>query len=127
MYWDTLVRIKNGLSRGAERVKVPYSKFDLAILEALVKSNYLDSVARKGKGVKRIIDVRLKYKENGRAAISGIAFLSRPSRRLYRGSRDIRQSRQGYGHYILTTPKGILTGEEARRLRVGGQLLFEIW
>ncbi|MBI2010969.1 MAG: 30S ribosomal protein S8 [Candidatus Colwellbacteria bacterium] len=127
MYWDTLVRIKNGLSRGAERVKVPYSKFDLAILEALVKANYLESVTRKGKGIKKFIDVRLKYGESGKTAITGIAFLSRPSRRLYQKSSNIRKSRQGYGHYILTTPKGILTGEEARRSKVGGQLLFEIW
>jgi len=127
MYWDSLIRIKNGLERKYERVKVPYSRFDMSILESLAKEGYVESVARKGRGVRRIIDVKLKYDENGEPAISGLKFVSRPSRRLYTGYMDIKKSRQGFGHYFLSTPEGILMENEARKKKVGGQVLFEIW
>ncbi len=126
MYTDILVRIKNALMRKRERVKLPYSQLNLAILESLVKEGYLSSAQRKGRGVKRIIDVELKYDEE-RPQISGIKFWSRPSRKLYLGYKEIRRSKQGFGHYFLSTPKGILTDREAKRARVGGEVLFEIW
>ncbi len=127
MYWDILIRIKNALERKYERVKVPYSHFTFKILESLVRAGYLESVARKGRGLKRIIDVKLKYDDSGSSAISGLKFISRPSRRIYIGYRDIQSSHQGYGHYILSTPEGIFLDKEARRKKLGGQVLFEIW
>ena len=69
MYWDTIIRVKNGLERNYEKVKVPYSRFDLSILESLVRDGYLESATRKGRGVKRIIDVKLKYNDDGTPAI----------------------------------------------------------
>lgn len=127
MYHDALTRIKNAAARKYERVKVPYSRFDFQILEKLEKQGYLGQVSRKGRGVRRVIDVKLKYDEQGAPAISGIKFVSRPSRRLYSGYRKVKGSRQGHGHYILSTPQGVLTDEEARKKKVGGQVLFEIW
>lgn len=127
MYTDTLIRIKNALARGKERIKLPYSKFDLEVLDVLSKAGYLDSVTRKGRGARRIIEVKLKYKDESVPAISGIKFVSRPSRRLYSGYREIKKSRQGYGNFLLSTPEGIMIDKEARRRKVGGQVLFEIW
>lgn len=127
MYTDALIRIKNSLARGKERVKFPYSKFDLEILDVLSKAGYLESVARKGRGVRRIIEVKLKYKDGGAPSISGIKFVSRPSRRIYTGYREIKRSHQGYGNFLLSTPEGVMTDREARRKKVGGQILFEIW
>jgi len=127
MYWDTVTRVRNGLQRGYERVKVPYSHFDMNILESLVKEGYLESATRKGRGVKRIIDVRLKYDGEGNPAISGVKFISKPSRRLYSGYKDIKSSRQGYGSFIISTPQGIVADREARKKKLGGQVLFEIW
>jgi len=127
MYWDSIIRVKNGLDRGFERVKVPYSSLDMSVLDSLAREGYVESVTRKGRGVKRIIDVKLKYEADGKPAISGINFVSKPSRRLYSGYKNIKASRQGYGHYILSTPDGVLTDEEAKRKKVGGQVLFEIW
>ena len=127
MYWDSIIRVKNGLDRGFERVKVPYSSLDMSVLDSLAREGYVESVTRKGRGVKRIIDVKLKYEADGRPAISGINFVSKPSRRLYSGYKNIKASRQGYGHYILSTPDGVLTDEEAKKKKVGGQVLFEIW
>jgi len=127
MYWDSIIRVKNGLERGYERVKVPYSRFDMDIFESLAKEGYIESASRKGRGVKRIIDVKLKYNGEGKPAISGVKFISRPSRRMYSGYKDIKSSRQGFGHYLLSTPEGVLTDSEAKKKKVGGQVLFEIW
>jgi small subunit ribosomal protein S8 len=74
----------------------------------------------------RIIEVELKY-EAEKGAINEIKFLSVPSRRLYSGYKDLRPVRQGFGVAIVSTPKGIMTASEARKQKVGGQLLFEIW
>ena len=127
MYWDSIVRVKNGLERRYERVKVPYSSFDMSVLDSLAREGYIESATRKGRGVKRIIDVKLKYGTDGEPAISGVNFVSRPSRRLYSGYKNIKKSRQGYGHYVLSTPDGVLTDTEAKQKKVGGQVLFEIW
>lgn len=127
MYTDTLIRIKNSLARGKERVKIPYSRLDLEILDALLKAGYLESVTRKGRGVRRIIEVKLKYDDGGAPSIAGIKFVSRPSRRLFAGYREMKRSRQGYGNFLISTSGGIMTDVEARKKKVGGQVLFEIW
>lgn len=127
MYTDSLIRIKNALARKKERVKIPYSKFDLEILDALSKAGYLESVARKGRGVRRIIEVKLRYRDDGVPAISGIKFVSRPSRRIFSGYREVKRSHQGYGNFLISTPEGVMTDKEVKRKKVGGQVLFEIW
>lgn len=127
MYHDTLIRVQNAFMRGKLRVKVPYSRLDFDILELLVGIGYLESVQRKGRGVKRIIDVKLKYDKDKNPAVSKVKFLSRPSRPVYVKYPKIKPSHQGYGHFVISTPQGIMEGLEARRKKVGGQLLFEIW
>jgi small subunit ribosomal protein S8 len=127
MYHDTLIRIQNGLMRGKQRVKMPYSQFDYGILELLVNIGYLESIQRKGRGVKRIIDVKLKYDSDKEPAISKVKLVSRPSRQMYTGYSKIKPSHQGYGHFVISTPQGVMTGAEAKKKKIGGQLLFEIW
>jgi len=112
MYIDILIRIQNASERGHEKLKVPHSKLDLAVLESLVKNKYIESATKKGRGVKRIIEITLKYEDN-KPAITGIKLVSKPSRRMYIGYRDIKKSHQGYGHYILSTSQGILSGYNA--------------
>lgn len=126
MYINTLIKIKNAQAVKKETVKVPFSNLDMAILEVLEKNKFIESAAKKGRMPKRIIEVRLRY-ENGRGAINGIKLLSRPSRALYEGYKNIRLIKQGFGLVVLSTPKGILDGKTARKLKVGGQLLFQIW
>ena len=113
--------------RNRLRVKVPYSRFDMEVLETLSRTGYIESAQRKGRGVKRIIEIKLKYDDHGRPAITDLKFVSRPSRRLYSGYKDLRRSHEGYGHYIISTPQGIMDGNEAKQKKVGGQVLFEIW
>ena len=127
MYINTLTKIKNALHRKFDRVKVPYSNLDMAVLEAITKAGYLESVAKKGRSVKRIIEVKLKYDKDNQSAISGLKFISKPSRRIYFGYKDMKKSHDGYGYFFFSTPKGILTNIEARKNKVGGEILFEIW
>jgi len=112
---------------GRKNLKVPHSKMDFSIAESLVRAGYLKSSQKKGRGVKKIIAIELKYGEEDRPVIRDIKFISRPSKRVYRGYREIRRSKQGYGRYFISTPRGILNNLEAKKMKVGGELLFEIW
>lgn len=109
-----------------ESVKVGYSKNNERLLELLKSAGYIENFEKKGKGPKKILSVKLRYK-NDKGAISGIRLLSKPSRRLYVGHKDIRPVKNGFGTLVISTPKGILTGKEAKRFKVGGETWFEIW
>lgn len=126
MYFNLLTKIKNAQAAKKEFVRVPFSKMDFAVAELLQKKNFVKGVTKKGKGAKRVLEVQINY-ENGEGAIQGIKILSKPSRRLFVGYKDLKPVRQGFGMAVLSTPKGILAGKEAKREKVGGQLLFEIW
>lgn len=130
MYFSLLTTIKNAQAAQKEQVRFPYTKGDLAVAEVLAKKHFVAGVSKKGKGIKKIIEVQLKYenKDGVRVgAIRGTKFLSKPSRRLYMGYNEVRPVRQGFGTLVLSTPKGILTGSQARKEKVGGEVLFEIW
>ncbi|MBI4119527.1 MAG: 30S ribosomal protein S8 [Parcubacteria group bacterium] len=126
MYHDLLTRIKNAQAVKAERIKAPYNKMDEAIADLLVGHKYLESAAKKGRNPKRVLEIELKY-DGGKAAVRGFKFFSKPSRRLYVGYKDIKSVKQGYGMAVLSTSNGIMSGSEARKQKVGGEFLFEIW
>jgi len=126
MYTDLLTKIKNAQTAKKEFFKTYYSGPDLMVAELLARHNYIDGVVKKGRLPKRVIEIKLKYQDN-KGVISGIKFLSKPSRRLYAGYRDLRSVKQGYGLLVVSTPKGIMTGAEAKKTKLGGELLFEIW
>ncbi len=122
---DTLTRIRNAsLARKAE-VAVPYSKLKMAIVKVLEQAGYiLKSEQKKGKF--SYILIALKY-EDGRPAIRSLNRISRPGCRRYVKYADIKPVLSGYGLSIYSTPRGILTGAEARRLKVGGELICEVY
>ena len=126
MYIDLLTKIKNAQASKQENVKVPYTEMDFAVAELLASNKFLDGVFKKGRMPKRILDIKLKY-SNNTGVIQNVKFVSKPSRRLYTGYKDIKPVRQGYGLLVLSTPKGIMDGKSARKQKLGGQLLFEIW
>lgn len=125
MYINVLTKIKNAQAAQKKEVKVPYTKMDEQVLEILAKQKFIEGFEKKGRNPKRILDIKLKYEDGG--VISGIKFVSKPSRRLYAGYRELRTVRSGFGTLVLSTPKGLMTGKDARKGKLGGELLFEIW
>jgi len=126
MYYDLLVRIKNGLQAKKETVHAPFSEFDLAVARFLQDTGYVAAVDKRVAGKKASLEIKLKYKD-GAPAITGFKFHSKPSRRLYRGYREIRSVRQGQGIAALSSPEGIVSDRDARKRKLGGEYLFEIW
>jgi len=126
MYTDLLTKLKNAQAVKKESIKMPYSNMDYAVAEVLVAKKFLDSAFKKGRMPKRVLDLKLKYKD-GKGVIEGLKILSKPSRRLYIGYKEIKPVRQGYGLLMLSTPKGVMDGKSAKKQKLGGQLLFEIW
>ncbi len=126
MYTDLLTKIQNAQRAKKASVKVPFSNMDLAIAEQLAKHSFVTAVNKKGRMPKRVLEIDLKYIDE-KGAISGVKFLSIPSRRMYAGYAALRPVKQGYGIALVSTPKGIMTSLEAKKQKLGGQLLFEIW
>ena len=124
---DFIVRLANASAVNKEIVSVPFSNFKLAIAEKLKEIGYISSLEKKGKKVKKTIEITLKYSESGDAAIQGVKRVSKPGRRLYRSVLEVHPVKYGHGALILTTPKGIKTDAEARKEKVGGEALFKIW
>jgi len=103
-----------------------YSGLNHAIAQALVRTGYLKSVAVKSGSSKSFLEVKIAYKA-GRPAMHDFRILSKPGRRLYSGVSQLSSVRQGYGIGVLTTPSGVMTTDEARKEKVGGEYLFQIW
>ena len=120
---DLLVRLQNASRVGKERVSLPFSRMKLTIATILQREGYVSNVESKDK---HALSMSLAYK-NSRPAISGFKRISKPSRRVYLGVRDVRPVKRGQGLLVLSTPQGVVTGKEARAKRVGGEALFEIW
>lgn len=126
MYINLLTKIKNAQAAKLPGLKSPFSQMDFAIAELLAKLKYIESAEKKGRAPKRIIDIKLRYTE-GQSVISGVEFLSKPSRRLYISYKDIKPTLQGYGLMVMTTSKGVMASGEAKKSKVGGVMLFKIW
>ncbi|HVM73822.1 MAG TPA: 30S ribosomal protein S8 [Candidatus Paceibacterota bacterium] len=124
---DLITRLTNAGAVGHATVSLPFSNFKYAIAEKLRDVGYVKAIEKKGKKVRKTIDVTLKYDEAGVHAIKGVKRISKPGRRMYRGASEIVPVRYGFGALVLSTPKGIKTDKEARKEKVGGEALFEIW
>jgi small subunit ribosomal protein S8 len=124
---DFIVRLANATAIKKVSVSVPFSSFKMAIAEKLKDAGFLKSIEKKGKKVRKTLDIVLKYDEAGLSAIEGVKRISKPGRRMYRNAHEIVPVRYGQGALILSTPKGVLTDKEARKQNIGGEALFEIW
>ena len=127
---NMLTQIKNAQSRKREEVVLPFSKMTLGIAEILKSRGFIGKAEKKTKKMKKsevaFLNLELKY-ENGVGAISGIKMISKPSRRVYSGKNGLRPIKDGYGVSIVSTSKGIMTGDEARKMGVGGEVICEVW
>lgn len=124
---DLLVRLTNAGAVKKTNVSIPYSMFKHAIADKLKEAGYVSGVEKKGKKVKKTLEVTLAYTAAGKPRISGAKRVSKPGRRMYSSVNEIHSVRYGHGSLILSTPQGVMTDKEAKKANVGGEALFEIW
>lgn len=122
---DILIRIKNANKAYKPSVSLPYSALGESISLALAKTGFAGTPEKKGKRQK-MIELPLVY-ENGEPKIQGVKRLSRQSKRVYIGVSGIKSVRNGFGKLIVSTSKGVMSGEDAKKEQIGGEALFEIW
>ena len=126
---DTLANMLNGIKNAGlvkkASIVIPHSKMKGSVLELLKKEGYIKTFIVT-EGVKPTVEVVLEYRDKT-PRINGVERVSKPSKRVYTGMKEISSVKYGHGTVVLSTPKGILTGKEARKEQVGGEILFKIW
>lgn len=123
---DVLNRIKNAQAVSHPTVDVPFSKIKYKIIEILAKEGFIKKFETKGKKTRKIIRITLKYIGNT-PVISGLKRISKPGRRAYLPYGKIKKVRGGYGIVIISTSKGLRTGKEAKKQKLGGEVICEVW
>ncbi len=123
---DMINRLKTAGNARLKHASVPYSAFKWELAQKLKEGGFVKDVVQKGKD-KPSIEFTLLYKEDGTPHIHDAVRVSKLSRRMYTGYKDIKPVKRGHGIVILTTPQGLLTGDEARKAKVGGEIICEIW
>ena len=124
---DMLTRIRNAIMARHDFVLIPTSKMKLAIARILKAEGFInDYEVLRGKP-HRVIKIHLRYDEQNQPVLSGLERVSKPGLRVYTERKEISRVYGGLGIAILSTPKGVMTGQQAWRQRVGGELLCNVW
>jgi small subunit ribosomal protein S8 len=124
---DLLTRIRNGLAADHETVDIPASKFKIEIARILREQGYITDYSTEPARVGEVLRVTLKYTEDRKPVISGMERVSRPGRRTYVNAGEIPKVLGGMGTTILSTSSGVMTGHDARRQGVGGEVVAYVW
>ncbi len=123
---DMLNRIRNAQSVLKEQVILPFSNLNYEIAKILEKQGFIKKLEKKGRAQKKVIEIVLKY-DDRKPAISGLKRVSRPGQRIYKGFKDIKPVKSGYGMLIISTSRGLMADKEARKQKLGGEIICEIW
>lgn len=124
---NILTLIRNAQAVSKERVKIPFSSLVWEIVKVLERKGFIEEASKKGRNLNRFIDLKIKYDEDNKPFIRGLKKVSKQGQRIYIGSKEIRSVKSGYGIVIISTPKGLMTGQEARKKNLGGEILCKIW
>ena len=124
---DFLTRIRNALHAAEDEVELPASRFKAELARILTEQGYIEDYSTEPARVGRTLRLRLKYTEDRRPVISGLRRVSRPGRRQYVASDEVPKVMGGMGTAIITTSRGVMTGHEARRAGVGGEVVAHVW
>ena len=124
---DMLARIRNAIAAKHQRVDLPASKLKLEICRILKEEGYINNYATRGEGVKKTIRIFLRYDAKGVPSISHLSRVSKPGRRVFKGSQEIPRVLGGYGISVVSTSRGLMTGKRARQENIGGEVLAEIY
>ena len=127
---DMLSRVRNATQREHKAVSVPYSTIKEAVAEVLKSEGFIEEYQIVPDKPQSVLRIKLKYvgdRRHRRPVITGLKRVSKPGRRVYVGKDEIPWVRSGMGIAIMTTSRGVMTGQKARRLGVGGEVLCEVW
>ena len=124
---DFLTRVRNGLHADRDEVEMPASTFKAEVARILQEQGYIEDFEVEPARVGRTLRVRLKYTENRKPVIQGLERVSKPGRRTYVQSDGIPKVQGGMGTTIVSTSRGVMTGHDARRSGVGGELVARVW
>ena len=124
---DMLTRIRNGIQARHERIEVPTSNLKVEIARILKDEGFISNYKVADGEHQGVLRVYLKYSADGESVIHGIERISRPGRRVYRGKTDIPRVLGGLGLAIVSTSRGVVSGAEAARDGIGGELLCQVW
>ena len=124
---DFLTRIRNGLVADHDEVAMPASTFKAELARILTEQGYVEDFAVEPARVGRVLRVRLKYTEDRAPVITGIERVSKPGRRRYVRAGEVPKVLGGMGTTIVSTSRGVMTGHDARREGVGGELVARVW
>jgi small subunit ribosomal protein S8 len=124
---DMLTRIRNANQALKPDASMPSSKLKVEVAKILASEGFVDSYKAEDAPVGRKLTVRLKYGEDRSRILNGLQRVSTPGRRVYKGSTEIARVKGGIGVSILSTSEGLLTDREARRRKLGGEVLCEAW
>jgi small subunit ribosomal protein S8 len=123
---NMIIIMKNAQLAGLPYATVPYSKLKDAIGKCLEKEGYVSEITKKVKKGHPVLELKLVY-ENKKPKITEVERISKQSRRVYLKMKEIHTVRNGAGLLVLSTPKGIMSGKDARKAQVGGEALFRVW
>jgi small subunit ribosomal protein S8 len=124
---DMLTRIRNAVSVGHERVAMPASKMKVNIAQILVDEGYVDRYEVTGNGHHSELELVLRYAERRRPVIEGLKRVSRPGHRVYRGAKELPRVQGGLGVAVVSTSQGLMADRDARKRRLGGEIVCEVW
>lgn len=124
---DMLTRVRNASQAHHSSVDVPFSKIKLAISKILEQEGYIAGYEVREDGNRRFLRLQLKYDPQRRPVVNGLRRVSRPGLRVYAGMHDIPRVLGGSGTVVISTNRGIMSGREARRRHLGGELIAEVW
>lgn len=124
---DMLTRIRNGITSRHDRIELPSSKLKVELAKILKSEGFISNFKVVEEGPQPNLRIYLKYSDGGEPVIHGIERVSRPGRRVYRGKEEIPKVLGGLGLAIVSTSQGILSGQDAVRKGVGGEVLCQIW
>jgi small subunit ribosomal protein S8 len=124
---DMLTRIRNAIAAGHPRVDIPGSKLKMEVARILKEEGYINNYTTKGEGIKYMIRIFLRYDAKGASSITHLSRVSRPGRRVYVGAGEIPRVLGGYGVNIISTSNGLMSGKNARKANVGGEILAEVY
>jgi len=124
---DMLTRIRNGITSHHDRVELPASKLKVEIARILKSEGFIRNYSLADKKPQGTLRIDLKYSPDGEPVIHGIERISRPGRRVYRNKQEIPRVLDGLGLAIVSTSKGVLSGTEAAKSGVGGEILCQVW